>query len=148
MSTDVILSLDPEKVVRLVMALAMGAVIGLERQLKKRPAGLRTHMLVSVGSTIFTITGLSLEPNTSRIAEAIVTGIGFLGAGAIIAQGGRVRGITSAATLWVVAALGLVVGVGDYLTALVITVLVFGTLQIDRIKRFSEGGTYFAQDSD
>ncbi len=148
MSTDVILSLDPEKVVRLVVALAMGAVIGLERQLKKRPAGLRTHMLVSVGSAIFTITGLSLEPNTSRIAEAIVTGIGFLGAGAIIAQGGRVRGITSAATLWVVAALGLVVGVGDYLTALVITVLVFGTLQIDRIKRFSEGGTYFAQDSD
>lgn len=148
MSTDVILSLDPEKVVRLVVALAMGAVIGLERQLKKRPAGLRTHMLVSVGSAIFTITGLSLEPNTSRIAEAIVTGIGFLGAGAIIAQGGRVRGITSAATLWVVAALGLVVGVGDYLTALVITVLVFGTLQIDRIKRFSEGGTYFAQDGD
>jgi len=77
MSTDVILSLDPEKVIRLVMALAMGAVIGLERQLKKRPAGLRTHMLVSVGSAIFTITGLSLEPNTSRIAEAIVTGIGF-----------------------------------------------------------------------
>jgi len=148
MSTDVILSLDPEKVIRLVVALAMGAVIGLERQLKKRPAGLRTHMLVSVGSAIFTITGLSLEPNTSRIAEAIVTGIGFLGAGAIIAQGGRVRGITSAATLWVVAALGLVVGVGDYLTALVITVLVFGTLQIDRIKRFSEGGTYFAQDGD
>ena len=148
MSTDVILSLDPKKVIRLVVALAMGAVIGLERQLKKRPAGLRTHMLVSVGSAIFTITGLSLEPNTSRIAEAIVTGIGFLGAGAIIAQGGRVRGITSAATLWVVAALGLVVGVGDYLTALVITVLVFGTLQIDRIKRFSEGGTYFAQDGD
>lgn len=126
----------------------MGAVIGLERQLKKRPAGLRTHMLVSIGSAIFTVTGLSLEPNTSRIAEAIVTGIGFLGAGAIIAQGGRVRGITSAATLWVVAALGLVVGVGDYLTAIVITVLVFGTLQIDRIKRFSEGGTYFAQDGD
>ncbi|HJU13698.1 MAG TPA: MgtC/SapB family protein [Candidatus Nitrosotalea sp.] len=128
--------------------MSLGAVIGLERQLKKRPAGLRTHMLVSVGSAIFTITGLSLEPNTSRIAEAIVTGIGFLGAGAIIAQGGRVRGITSAATLWVVAGLGLVVGIGEYLTAIVITALVFGTLQIDRIKRFSEGGTYFDSEKD
>ncbi len=98
------------------------------------------------GAAVFTIAGLSLEPNTSRIAEAIVTGIGFLGAGAIIAQGGRVRGITSAATLWVVAGLGLVVGVGDYLFAAIITALVFGTLQIDRMKRFSEGGTYFEQD--
>lgn len=148
MSTDLIFALDPEKVARLLLALSLGAVIGLERQLKKRPAGLRTHMLVSVGSAIFTITGLSLEPNTSRIAEAIVTGIGFLGAGAIIAQGGRVRGITSAATLWVVAGLGLVVGIGEYLTAIVITALVFGTLQIDRIKRFSEGGTYFDSEKD
>ena len=57
--------------------MAFGAVIGLERQLKKRPAGLRTHMLVSADSAVFTIAGLSLEPNTSRIAEAIVTGMGF-----------------------------------------------------------------------
>ncbi len=148
MTTDLILSLDSEKIARLLLALALGAVIGFERQLKKRPAGLRTHMLVSVGATIFTMTGLSLEPNTSRIAEAIVTGIGFLGAGAIIAQGGRVRGITSAATLWVVAGLGIVVGVGEYLTAIIITALVFGTLQIDRIKRFSESGTYFTQDTE
>ncbi len=148
MSTDFVLGLDPEKIIRLLVALALGAVIGLERQTKKRPAGLRTHMLVSLGSAIFTITGLSLEPNTSRIAEAIVTGIGFLGAGAIIAQGGRVRGITSAATLWVVAALGLVVGVGEYVIALIITALVFGTLLIDRIKRFSESGTYFTEDKE
>ncbi len=105
-------------------------------------------MLVSMGSAVFTIVGLSLEPNTSRIAEAIVTGIGFLGAGAIIAQGGRLRGITSAATLWVVAGIGLVVGIGDILTAAVITALVFGTLQIDRIKRLSESGTYFGQDQE
>ncbi len=148
MSSDLILSLDPEKIFRMLLALGLGAVIGVERHLKRRPAGLRTHMLVSLGSAIFTITGLSLEPNTSRIAEAIVTGIGFLGAGAIIAQGGRVRGISSAATLWVVAGLGLVVGVGEYLTAIVITVLVFGTLQIDRIKRFSEHGTYFEEDNE
>ncbi|MFI5416214.1 MAG: MgtC/SapB family protein [Nitrososphaerales archaeon] len=138
----VLTGFDFETIVRLLIALALGAAVGFERQLKKRPAGLRTHMLVCLGSATFTTIGLSLEPNTSRIAEAIVTGIGFLGAGAIIAQGGRVRGITSAATLWAVAGLGLVVGVGEYLIAVVITVLIFGTLQIDRIKRFSEGGTY------
>jgi len=131
-----------EMVARLLIALGLGAAIGLERQLKRRPAGLRTHMLVTLGTAIFTMVGLSLEPNTSRIAEAIVTGIGFLGAGAIIAQGGRIRGITSASTLWAVAGLGLVVGTGEYLLAVVVTVLIFGTLQIDRIKRFSEKGTY------
>ncbi len=138
----VLTGFDFETIVRLLIALGLGAAVGFERQLKKRPAGLRTHMLVCLGSATFTTIGLSLEPNTSRIAEAIVTGIGFLGAGAIIAQGGRVRGITSAATLWAVAGLGLVVGVGEYVIAVVITVLIFGTLQIDRIKRFSEGGTY------
>ena len=134
---------NSEIVLRLLIATGLGAVVGLERQLKRRPAGLRTHMLVSLGAAIFTTIGLSLEPNTSRIAEAIVTGIGFLGAGAIIAQGGRVRGITSAATLWVVAGLGLVVGTGEYILAAIITAIIFGTLQIDRIKRFSEGRTYF-----
>ena len=143
MNFDHILSgFDVETIVRLLIALGLGAVVGLERQLKKRPAGLRTHMLVCLGAAIFTTVGLALEPNTSRIAEAIVTGIGFLGAGAIIAQGGRVRGITSAATLWAVAGLGLVVGVGAYVIAVVITAMIFGTLMIDRIKRFSEGGTY------
>ncbi len=143
MNFDHVLSgFDFETIVRLLIALVLGAAVGFERQLKKRPAGLRTHMLVCLGAAIFTTVGLSLEPNTSRIAEAIVTGIGFLGAGAIIAQGGRVRGITSAATLWAVAGLGLAVGVGAYVIAVVITVLIFGTLQIDRIKRFSEGGTY------
>ena len=147
MSSDLIFAnIDVEKIIRLVVSLALGSVVGLERQLKNRPAGLRTHMLVCLGSAMFTVAGLSLEPNTSRIAEAIATGIGFLGAGAIIAQGMRVRGITSAATLWVVAALGVVVGIGDYVLAIIIAVMIFGTLQIDRIKRFSESGTYNEQE--
>ncbi len=146
MTAELTLGLEPEKIIRLLLALALGGIIGLERQTKKRPAGLRTHMLVCLGSAIFTVTGLSLEPNTSRIAEAIVSGIGFLGAGAIIAQGGTVRGITSAATLWAVAGLGLVVGVGEYVIALIITAMIVGTLLIDRIKRFSESGTYFMED--
>ncbi|MDE1769290.1 MAG: MgtC/SapB family protein [Thaumarchaeota archaeon] len=133
---------NTEIIVRLLIATGLGAIVGLERQLKKRPAGLRTHMLVSLGAAIFTTIGLSLEPNTSRIAEAIVAGIGFLGAGVIIAQGGKVRGVTSAATLWAVAGLGLVVGVGEYILAVIITAIIFGTLLIDRIKTFSEGGTY------
>ncbi len=147
MSSDLIFTnLDVEKIIRLLLALALGSLVGLERQLKNRPAGLRTHMLVCLGSAMFTVAGLSLEPNTSRIAEAIATGIGFLGAGAIIAQGMHVRGITSAATLWVVAALGVVVGMGDYLLAIIIALMIFGTLQIDRIKRFSESGTYNEQE--
>jgi putative Mg2+ transporter-C (MgtC) family protein len=137
-----------ETVLRLLVALGLGAAVGFERQLKRRPAGLRTHMLVSLGAAIFTTTGLALEPNTSRIAEAIVTGIGFLGAGAIIAQGGRVQGITSAATLWAVAGIGLVVGTGEYILGAIIAALIFGTLEIDRIKRFSEGGTYHESDKD
>ncbi|HYL65788.1 MAG TPA: MgtC/SapB family protein [Nitrosopumilaceae archaeon] len=134
--------LNFEIILRLLVAIGLGAVIGFERELKNRPAGLRTHMLVCLGSAIFTTIGLGLEPNTSRIAEAIVTGIGFLGAGAIIASGGQVRGITSAATLWVVASVGLVVGVGQYPIAIIITGLIFGILQIDRIKRFSQRGMY------
>jgi putative Mg2+ transporter-C (MgtC) family protein len=149
MSIDhILIDSNFDVVVKLLVALGLGALVGLERQLKRRPAGLRTHMLVSLGAATFTTIGLALEPNTSRIAEAIVTGIGFLGAGAIIAQGGRVRGLTSAATLWAVAGLGLVVGTGEYILAVIIAVLIFGTLQIDRIKRFSEGETYHESDND
>lgn len=149
MFTEILLkNFDYEIIIRLLIALSLGALVGFERSLKKRPAGIRTHMLVSLGAAVFTTIGLALEPNTSRIAEAIVAGIGFLGAGAIIAQGGQLRGITSAATLWAVAALGLVVGVGDYLLALLIAILIFGTLQIDKIKKFSEHGTYFDNKSE
>ncbi len=147
-SETILKNLDYEIIIRLLIAIALGAVVGFERSLKRRPAGIRTHMLVSLGAAIFTTVGLALEPNTSRIAEAIVAGIGFLGAGAIIAQGGQLRGITSAATLWAVAALGLVVGIGDYLLAVVITILIFGTLQTSRIKRLSEHGTYFDNKSE
>jgi len=112
----------------------LGAAVGLERELREHDAGLRTHMLVAVGSALFTIVSafgfhdvlaesspslVRLDP--SRIAAQIVTGIGFLGAGAIIRQGITVRGLTTAATLWVVAAIGMAAGAGSYLVA------VFGT---------------------
>ena len=119
--------------IRLLVAAALTGAIGLERELRDRAAGLRTHMLVGVGSALFTIVsaygwsdfqfstaeGVVFDP--TRIAAQIVTGIGFLGAGAIIRQGLSVRGLTTAAGLWVVAAIGMAVGAGYYSAALIAT---------------------------
>jgi putative Mg2+ transporter-C (MgtC) family protein len=125
---------------RLVLAAVLGGAIGLERELREREAGLRTHLLVSVGAAVFTLvsaygfadfrygieTGITLDP--TRIAAQIVTGIGFLGAGAIIRQGLSVRGLTTAATLWVVAAIGMASGAGYYSVAVIGTALVLFSL--------------------
>lgn len=126
---------DIETIFRLVLAIALGGLIGFERELKHRPAGLRTHMLVSLGATVFTIISLSFDVESSRIAAGIVTGIGFLGAGSIIAQKGHIRGITSAATLWVVAGIGLSVGVGQYIIAIITALFVSAILQLGKIEK-------------
>jgi putative Mg2+ transporter-C (MgtC) family protein len=119
--------------IRVAVAAALTGAIGLERELRERAAGLRTHMLVGVGSALFTIVsaygwgdfafstreGVVFDP--TRIAAQIVTGIGFLGAGAIIRQGLSVRGLTTAAGLWVVAAIGMAAGAGYYSAALIAT---------------------------
>jgi putative Mg2+ transporter-C (MgtC) family protein len=129
-----------ELVLRLALAAVLGAAIGLERELREREAGLRTHLLVSLGSALFTVVSAYgfhsflasgqavVRADPSRIAAQIVTGIGFLGAGAIIRQGLSVRGLTTAATLWVVAAIGLAAGAGYYSAAVVTTVLVLVSL--------------------
>jgi putative Mg2+ transporter-C (MgtC) family protein len=129
-----------EVFLRLALAAALGAAIGLERELREREAGLRTHLLVSLGSALFTITSAYgfhaflasganvVRADPTRIAAQIVTGIGFLGAGAIIRQGLSVRGLTTAATLWVVAAIGLAAGAGYYSGAVIATVLVLLSL--------------------
>jgi len=123
-----------------VLAAVLGGAIGLERELREREAGLRTHLLVSVGAALFTLvsaygfsdfrygleTGITLDP--TRIAAQIVTGIGFLGAGAIIRQGLSVRGLTTAATLWAVAAIGLATGAGYYSAAVIATAVVIFSL--------------------
>ena len=126
---------DIETIFRLALAIALGGLIGFERELKHRPAGLRTHMLVSLGATVFTIISLSFDVEPSRIAAGIVTGIGFLGAGSIIAQKGHIRGITSAATLWVVAGIGLSIGVGQYIIAIITALFVFVILQLGKIEK-------------
>ena len=111
-----------ELIVRVLLATGLGAVIGLERELSDQPAGLRTHILVSLGAALFTIagayglldfdTGEVARIDPTRVAAQVVTGIGFLGAGAIIQRGLNVRGLTTAASLWVTAAIGTAVGLG------------------------------------
>ncbi|MET0939121.1 MAG: MgtC/SapB family protein [Gaiellaceae bacterium] len=134
-----------EILVRLAAAAALGGVIGIERELREREAGFRTHMLVSVGAALFTIvsayawtdftfsqaSGVTFDP--TRIAAQIVTGIGFIGAGAIIRQGLTVRGLTTAATLWLVAAIGMACGAGFYWAAVIaatISLVSLGPLRV------------------
>ncbi|MEM2154905.1 MAG: MgtC/SapB family protein [Nitrososphaeria archaeon] len=114
-----------EGVIGLLMSIVFGAIIGLEREITHKPAGLRTHMLVCLGSCIFTIVSLRFGMDPARVAAGIVTGIGFIGAGTIIAEQGKVVGITTAASLWVTAAIGLTIGIGEYLLSAVSTLLVF-----------------------
>jgi putative Mg2+ transporter-C (MgtC) family protein len=127
----------PHELLRLSVAAALGGAIGFERELRERGAGLRTHLVVCVGSALFTLVsayafaGPRVDP--TRIAAQIVSGIGFLGAGAIIRQGLSVRGLTTAATLWLVAAIGMASGAGYYDAAIIATagaLLTLGPLRI------------------
>jgi len=119
---------------RLLLAAGLGAAIGLEREYRQKPAGLRTNILIAVGSALFTILSLEMTKgigDTSRVAGQIVTGIGFLGGGAIMRNRDTVHGMTTAATIWVNAAVGIAAGMGQYalatfavaLTLLVLVVL-------------------------
>ena len=137
-----------EELLRVVVAAGLGGLVGLERELRDREAGFRTHLLVSVGSCLFTLVsaygfheflvhgGNVVRADPTRIAAQIVTGIGFLGAGAIIRQGFSVRGLTTAATLWVVAAIGMASGAGYYSAAVITTALVLFSLWPLRIIAF------------
>jgi putative Mg2+ transporter-C (MgtC) family protein len=108
---------DAELVRRLVLAAVVGGLLGAEREFRHKSAGFRTNILIAMGSAIFTILSLTLAPSSpdpTRIAAQIVTGIGFLGAGAIMRTDNRVQGLTTAATVWVNAALGMAAGAGQY----------------------------------
>jgi len=125
--------------VRLTVGLVLGAAIGFERELHRQPAGFRTHSLVSLGAALFTVvsaygfTGDAVDP--TRIAAQIVSGIGFIGAGTILQHRGHIRGLTTAASLWSVAAIGTAAGAGLYVVAAVGTVLILVILSIlDRIE--------------
>ena len=109
----------------LLMAAVLGGIVGLERELRGKPAGLRTNILICLGSCIFTIISMSFSTSTpDRIAAQIVTGIGFLGAGAIIHSGIGIHGLTTAAVIWVVASIGMACGAKMYSIAVSATILV------------------------
>ena len=126
------LTTDADFILRIVITLVLAIAIGIEREYHGHPAGMRTMALVGVGACLFTAVGLeplfSGRADPTRIAAQIVTGVGFLGAGAILRQGTDVRGMTTAATIWVVAAMGMVVGFGFYVIAIFTTALVLTTL--------------------
>ena len=111
-----------DAVVRLLAAAGLGAALGVERELNAQPAGFRTHLLVSLGAALFTVAGADIaDADPARVAAQVVTGIGFLGAGAILRDGGTVKGLTTAASLWVTAAVGLACGLGSVLLATLVT---------------------------
>ncbi len=121
------MDLNWELSARLLVAALLGALVGWEREQAQRPAGLRTYMLVSFGSALFTVLSIiAFGPHADpgRLAANIVVGIGFLGAGTIFREGEVVRGLTTAAGLWAVAAIGMAAGVGQYLLAAVSAVIV------------------------
>ena len=118
---------------RLLLSAVLGGVIGFERERAKKPAGLRTHILICLGACLFTVVSIyGFGGDIARVAAGVVTGIGFIGAGAII-RGGRegiIAGLTTAATIWSVAGIGLAAGAGLYLVAVVATLLILLVLII------------------
>ncbi|MEO7774352.1 MAG: MgtC/SapB family protein [Steroidobacteraceae bacterium] len=135
-------AIELEMCLRLLVALAMGSAIGLERSFHERPAGFRTHALVCVSTALLMFLPayepawlaqlangrLVLDP--TRMAQGIMTGIGFIGAGAIMKDGPSVRGLTTAASIWMTATIGILVGVGFFVPALAATVITLGTLSL------------------
>ena len=141
---------NAEFIIRLFMALGMGFILGLERELTNKYAGLRTHILVCLGACIFTILSIYGFPtfapgdnvvvdnatgvrDTSRVAAQILTGIGFIGAGTVLRNGPMVFGLTTAATLWIAASIGMACGAGMFNIALIATVLSVAVLTLIRI---------------
>jgi putative Mg2+ transporter-C (MgtC) family protein len=129
----------PSEIWGMLLAVALGAVIGLERQLRGKPAGLRTNVLICLGAAVFTIISKQMaEPGGSftRIAAQIVTGVGFLGAGAILQDRGGIHGLTTAATIWLVASIGMACGAGFYnlaiMSTIIAVVVLIGLIKLDK----------------
>lgn len=137
---------------RLILSVVLSGIIGVEREIIKRPAGLRTHILVCVGSTLVMLTSIHIfylfKPLTTlqpdRLGAQVISGIGFLGAGTIIRQGDTVRGLTTAASLWAVACIGIAIGAGFYTGAIIAVIFVLITLTSFSFveKRFKNKSNY------
>ncbi|SEF56420.1 putative Mg2+ transporter-C (MgtC) family protein [Caloramator fervidus] len=140
-----------ETLLKLFLAFILGGIVGYEREHKNRPAGLRTHVLVAIGSTLVQIISLdyvnlknaSIDP--FRLGSQVISGIGFLGAGTILKEGVNVKGLTTAASLWTVACIGLAVGCGLYFEAFITTLFVFLSLRGLKVieQRISKEDRYY-----
>jgi len=139
---------DVDMLIRLVVAVILGGAVGFERERQGRAAGLRTHSLVCLGSTLIMLTSMHVfdiyqgiaQVDPARIAAQVVTGVGFLGAGTILRFKASVKGLTTAASLWVVAGIGLAVGSGMFTAAISSTILVLAVLFIfSKVKRIGQG---------
>ena len=143
---------EPTVLARILLSILLCGVIGLERKFYHKPAGFRTNIMVGLGATLLMILGLYILSNfndngnvdISRIVAQVVTGIGFLGAGAIIQSRGSVHGLTTAASIWVVAAIGMTVGLGYYFAAIAATaatllvLIVMGRIEFYLEKRYNQ----------
>ncbi len=118
---------------RLAVAALLGAAVGWERTLDYKPAGLRTYALVALGSAAFLVAAGGLTPDSTRVMQGIVTGIGFLGAGTILRGDRTIHGLTSAASIWLAAGLGVLVGCGQYGVAVFLAVLTLAILRVFRV---------------
>ncbi|MEF8847721.1 MAG: MgtC/SapB family protein [Candidatus Thermoplasmatota archaeon] len=128
-----------ELMIRLFISVILGAIVGFEREISEKPAGLRTHIFVCMGACLFTMSSFYLLPeglsgsfDATRIAAGVVAGVSFIGAGSIIASKKRVKGLTTASSLWVVASIGLMVGLGSYLLPFVASIIAFFVLRIGK----------------
>jgi putative Mg2+ transporter-C (MgtC) family protein len=128
-----------EVILKLVLSISLGGIIGIERETSQKPAGFRTNILVCAGSTMMMTLAVSLirtqggtTDSLVRMAAGVITGIGFIGAGTILQSRGTIAGLTTASTLWVVAGLGLIIGAGYYVPALIFTALTIATLVLFR----------------
>ncbi len=131
MQTDLTLTI----IARLLLAAALGGIVGLERELRRKPAGLRTNMFICMGSALFTLLSEEIsqrfgDPSHTRIVSSLIPGIGFIGAGAIIRERGSVVGLTTAATVFVIASVGMAVGAGLYMTAVFAGLLILVALSL------------------
>jgi len=124
-----------ELVIKFLLAIILGGIIGIEREKAHKPAGIRTHMLVALGACLFTVSSIVFGVDTGRIAAGIVAGIGFIGAGTIIGSKGNVKGITTAASLWTTSSVGLMIGMSEYFAGVVATLLVLFILVLDNLTK-------------
>ncbi len=126
-----------EILLRLVLSVVFGGLIGLEREVVHKPAGVRTHMLVCLGSALFVLLTIETLPvEVVRIIAGVATGIGFLGAGTIFKAKDEVHGLTTAASVWAVSAVGLAIGLGYYLMTAIAVILILIVLQLNKLEFF------------